>query len=95
MVTIYHFKEKGSNPFANFGWAGMVGALAGFSPKVGISERFDHLQKQNMSAYGEPWMYVLRDLLQFSSNLSDSVKILENVRRTWGIWVGVGSAEDN
>jgi len=63
MVTIYHFEEKGSNVFANFGWAGMIGSLAGFSGKVGISEKYDHITRKNESEYGTPWMYVLRDVL--------------------------------
>mmetsp|Transcript_10229 Transcript_10229/g.8786 ORF Transcript_10229/g.8786 Transcript_10229/m.8786 type:complete len:164 (-) Transcript_10229:112-603(-) len=29
VVTIYHFEEEGSNVFANFAWAGIVGSLAG------------------------------------------------------------------
>jgi len=40
-------------------------------------------------------MYVLRDLLQLTSNLSEAVEYLENAKRTWSIHVGVGSREDN
>jgi len=40
-------------------------------------------------------MYVLRDLLQFSTNLSTSVEMLQNAHRTWEIYVGVGSKDQN
>jgi len=93
MVTIYHFDTAGSEPFANFGWAGIIGTLAGYSNKIGISERYDPL-KGERGPFGEPWMYVLRDLLQFTTNLTSSVDYLFNVQRTWGIWLGVGSRED-
>jgi len=40
-------------------------------------------------------MYVLRDVLQFDNNLSESIKRLGEAHRTWKIFVGVGSKEDN
>jgi len=50
--------------FANFGWVGLIGSLAGFSTKIGISEKYWCPFETNItSAYGKPWMYALRDLL--------------------------------
>lgn len=64
LITIYHFNDDESQTFANFGWAGVIGSLAGFSPNVGISEKYGGPDnRKDSSWYGEPWMYVLRDVL--------------------------------
>jgi len=62
MITIYNFTTPGSNVFANIGWCGMLGSLAGFSPLIGIGER--KWDDEGMAGvFGTPWMYVLRDTL--------------------------------
>jgi hypothetical protein len=64
VIVIYHIQEEGSQPFANFGWAGIIGSLAGMSPNVGIGEKVWYpMQKNITTKFGEPWMYVLRDVL--------------------------------
>jgi len=40
-------------------------------------------------------MYVLRDVLQFATNLSSATEILYNAHRTWEVHLGVGSLADN
>jgi len=62
MITVYNFSTNGSIEFANFGWVGIVGSLAGMSPLVGIGERL-WSDKGEVSEYGTPWMYNLRDVL--------------------------------
>ena len=39
---------------------------------------------------GEPDIFVLRDLLQFAENRSAAEAHIQSVRRTWGMWVGIG-----
>jgi len=96
MISIYHFNQPGSQPFANFGWAGLIGSLAGFSDKVGIAEKvWLPFQKNITSEFGKPWMYVLRDVLQFATDLDSGIQILKESHRTWQIFVGLGSREDN
>jgi len=46
------------------------------------------------SAYGTPWMYVLRDTLQGAFDLESAVAIIDNATRTWAIDVGISSKVD-
>jgi len=46
------------------------------------------------SEYGEPWMYVLRDTLQYATDLESAVSVINNAHRTWAIDVGVSSRKD-
>jgi len=73
--------------------------VAGFSSKVAISEEAreeNNYPPSNItSPYGAPWMYVLRDVLQFATNLTDALEIMQNAHRTWSIYVGVGSLLEN
>jgi len=62
MVAVYNFTTvSGSQVFANFGWVGMIGSLAGFSNLIGLGER--KWSNDNEKEVGTPWMYVLRDVL--------------------------------
>ena len=95
-VTIYHSTEPGSNPHANIGWAGLVGSLAGYSTKVGVAEKVWLPFNDSLTTiFGEPWMYVLRDVLQFANNLGDAINMIQNAKKTYQIYVGVGSKSDN
>jgi len=96
MISIYHSNVENSQVFANFGWVGLAGSLAGFSTKLGVSQKVWRPYEGNLtSRYGTPWMYVLRDLLQFGTDLASSVEMLESADRTWQMFLGVGSVEDN
>jgi len=46
-------------------------------------------------AFGTPWMYNLRDTLQFATDLESGVDFLWNAKRTWAIWIGLSSKTDN
>jgi hypothetical protein len=45
--------------------------------------------------FGEPWMWVLRDTVQFSNNLAEVENRLNNANRTMMIHNGWGSLPDN
>lgn len=95
-VTIYRSTEPGSQHFANFGWLGMIGSLAGYNGLVGVGERvFENSNDDISTPFGEPWMFVLRDLIQFGTDLENSYEILWNANRTYDMMLGVGSLNDN
>jgi len=94
MVSVYNFSLNGSVPFANFGWVGIVGSLAGFSPLIGIGERLWG-DKGKESEFGMPWMYVLRDVLQYATDLESGVGIMMEAKKTWAIHVALSSKVDN
>lgn len=68
-ITVYHSTEEGSVPFANIGWPVLIGSLTGYnSAKVGVGERLGGSAQVNQTRFGTPWMFVLRDALQFSKS---------------------------
>jgi len=94
MVTVYNFSTNGSIIFSNIGWTGIVGSLAGFSPLVGVGERLWG-DKGKVSEYGMPWMYVLRDVLQYATDLESGVGFMDAAKKTWAIHVALSSRIDN
>ncbi len=68
ILVVYNLNEKGSHPFVNIGFTGIVGSITGFSEYSGMSEkvRKQNPVKQNETRYGKPWTYAVRDVLQFS-----------------------------
>lgn len=95
LLNVYRNPEAGERAFASVTFPGFVGVITGVAEKgVGISEKVwmttgeDDLKP---GAYdGEPDVFVLRDVLQFSENRSAAEAHIQSVRRTWGMWVGVG-----
>ena len=45
--------------------------------------------------YGNPWTYVLRDVLYEATNMQSALSILGNTHRTCTIHLGLGSSEDH
>ena len=67
--------------------------------KAGIScgEKmyYDILEYGAQKTYeGEPWMWVLRDTVQFATNLAEVEEMVTNANRTVLIHNGWGSAQD-
>jgi len=95
LITVYNSNEQGANIFATFGWVGIIGTLAGYSPLVGVCEASNADLIDQTTVFGEPWMYVMRDVLEFATDLDDAKEILRNANRTYQIYLGVGAKEDN
>ena len=43
---------------------------------------------------GKPWMFVLRDTIQFSNNIEEAEAQLQDSKRTMMIHLGIGSLPD-
>lgn len=82
---------------ANFAWVGFVGSLTGMSPYLSIGEKvwYPPQGSVKMTRYGNPWTYVLRDVLYDSRNISGALSILSSTHRTCAIHLGLGSKEDH
>jgi len=99
-VTIYHPSE--GHAYAQVGWPGSVGALTGFSSqKIAISEIGVYFGDDSFGqgtvpntppekVKGEPWMFVLRDVLQFTDSLSTAEARIAESNRTCNLIIGVG-----
>lgn len=80
---------------------GLIGSLTAIS-KIGISigEKVmynipgTHPVEPYVTYYGKPWLFVLRDAVQFSNNINDVQTTFENTKRTMMIHLGVGSLPD-
>ena len=73
----------------------MAGSFTGMN-KAGISvgEKVGGVPNSDITYIGQPWMWVLRDTLQFAHNLNDVHERLEHANRTMAVHLGWGSAED-
>jgi isopenicillin-N N-acyltransferase like protein len=107
-ITVYH-PSDGGHPYAQVSWPGNVGSLSGFSSeRIAISEigvAFpDESFEQGKSlgweyppekVKGEPWMFILRDILQFSNSLDEAKDRITNANRTCNLIIGLGDGEEN
>lgn len=102
-VTVYHPSDGYS--FANIGWPGSIGVLSGFSEhKLGISEIGASFADDSFGqgtddtppekVRGEPWMFVLRDVLKYEDSLESAVDRIENSDRTCNLIIGIGDGEE-
>jgi hypothetical protein len=81
--------------FAVAGFAGEVGAFSGISESgIAISEKVWLHYNGSFVWEGQPTTYVLRDVLEYGTNLEDSLAVMANANRTNSIFAGVGSKAD-
>jgi isopenicillin-N N-acyltransferase like protein len=94
LVVVYHPNEGQGHAFANIGWAGVVGAVTGISSEqLAISEIGDDYDKANDSFDGIPFMFLLRDILQFDKSLDEATARIKNAKRTTSLMYAVGDGE--
>jgi isopenicillin-N N-acyltransferase-like protein len=103
-VTIYHPSE--GNGWSQVGWPGNLGVLTGFSEQqlaiseIGVSYP-DESFGQGMvpdtppeKVHGEPWMFILRDVLQYESTLDAGLSRIQNANRTCNLIIGLGGGKE-
>lgn len=89
--TIVVYAPKDGHPFANIGWAGVLGSVTGISSKqLAISEIGDDYDAANDSFDGIPFAFLLRDILQFDNSLDAALVRLRNAKRTSSLMYAVG-----
>eukprot|EP00428_Durinskia_dybowskii_P071748 CAMPEP_0170403176 /NCGR_PEP_ID=MMETSP0117_2-20130122/25957_1 /TAXON_ID=400756 /ORGANISM="Durinskia baltica, Strain CSIRO CS-38" /LENGTH=448 /DNA_ID=CAMNT_0010660105 /DNA_START=30 /DNA_END=1376 /DNA_ORIENTATION=+ len=103
-VTIYHPSE--GHAYAQVGWPGNVGTLSGFSDQqlaiseIGVTYPDDSFGQGTDNTppekvHGEPWMFVLRDVLQFSDSLESGIQRITDANRTCNLIIGLGDGQEN
>lgn len=103
-VIVYHPNE--GNAWAQVSWPGNVGVLTGISSErmaiseIGVSYPDDSFGQGTENTgpervRGEPWMFVLRDTLQFTNDLNAGIENIENSNRTCNLIIGLGDGELN
>lgn len=89
--TIIVYVPKQGHPFANIGWAGIVGSVTGISSvPLAISEIGDDYDAANDSFDGIPFQFLLRDILQFDESLDAAIARVKNARRTSSLMYAIG-----
>jgi hypothetical protein len=92
-LIVVYVPDEGQ-PFANITWAGVVGCISGISKeRLAISEIGDDYDKSNDSFAGIPFMFLLRDVLQFDKSLDESIERIKNAKRTTSLLYGIGDGE--
>jgi hypothetical protein len=66
VITIYHSSERGSNVFANIGFAGFIGSITAINDQgMAFAEKVwkpVNLPQYKATYVGKPWIYMFRDL---------------------------------
>ncbi|CAF4979726.1 unnamed protein product, partial [Rotaria socialis] len=93
----YKQKYTTSHTFANFGYAGLVGSIGAYNEvSVGLGQKVWITTEQDItSRLGNPWTYVLRDVIQFSNSLDTALSMLINTHRTCSVHLGLGEFHRN
>jgi len=103
-VTVYHPSE--GHAYAQVGWPGNVGTLSGFSDQqlaiseIGVTYPDDSFGQGTEDTppekvHGEPWMFILRDVLQYSDSLESGIQRITEANRTCNLIIGLGDGEEN
>jgi exportin-7 len=98
-ITVYHPNEGNGHGFVNVGYTAFIGGLTGMSAtQLGISEigaAFADASFGEMSRMGVPFVFLLRDILQFDYTIDDAINRMINSRRTCDLMLGVGDGKLN
>ena len=106
-MTVYHpsaVEGTVQNAFANIGWPGAIGVLTGMNNQqmsineIGVSFPDDSFGQGTPNTppeklQGEPWMSVVRNILQHTTSLDDAVASVEAAERTCNLIIGVGDGK--
>ena len=94
-----YYKENYSKSyaFANFGYAGLLGSLGAYSElSIGLGQKVWITDEKDITTrFGNPWTYVLRDVVQFSNSIDSALSMLINAHRTCSIHLGLGQYDRN
>jgi len=94
LVSVYHSNGPTENDFVLVGMTGFVGALTGMSDhqlgisEIGVSYPDDSFGDQ--SRIGIPFIFMLRDILQFDHTVDDAISRMADQTRTCDLILAVG-----
>jgi len=93
----YHPNPGQGNTFALVGMTGFIGGLTGVSDKqLGISEigvSYPDATFGDQSRIGYPFIFLLRDILQWDLTVDDATTRMANAKRTCDLILGVGDGK--
>jgi len=96
-ITVYHPTDGDGHAFMNIAFLGFVGGLTGVSStQLGISEigvAYPDSTFGSESRIGLPFIFLLRDILQYDNTVDDATNRMINARRTCDLILGVGDGK--
>ncbi len=100
LITVYHpSSKKYGNPWLNIGFYGWIGVISGVnSNRLAVSEIGIYFIDETFgkeSRFGNPFTFVLRDILQWDTTLNESISRLKSTKRTCNLLLGVGDGKIN
>ena len=90
LLLNYH-PTDGGHDFSILTWAGLVGAITGFSSAgMGVSEKvwIEYSGVQNIVGY--PFHFLMQDILQFDQDMDQALSRVATANRTCSIFLGIG-----
>eukprot|EP01006_Ploeotia_vitrea_P024328 TRINITY_DN5711_c0_g1_i1.p1 TRINITY_DN5711_c0_g1~~TRINITY_DN5711_c0_g1_i1.p1 ORF type:complete len:348 (-),score=179.22 TRINITY_DN5711_c0_g1_i1:182-1225(-) len=91
-LIVYH-SDAGAD-WINIGWAGWLGSISGLNQhllsisEIGIGDPDSTFGQE--SRQGQPFVFMLRDILAHDARLKDAIQRLQNAHRTCNLVFGVG-----
>eukprot|EP00163_Fabomonas_tropica_P005812 TRINITY_DN15443_c0_g1_i2.p1 TRINITY_DN15443_c0_g1~~TRINITY_DN15443_c0_g1_i2.p1 ORF type:complete len:491 (+),score=120.25 TRINITY_DN15443_c0_g1_i2:84-1556(+) len=97
-ITVYHPSDPADgHSFINIGILGFLGSLSGVSSKqLGISEigvSFPDSTFGSESRFGIPFIFLLREILQYDNSIDDATNRMIAAPRTCDLILGVGDGQ--
>lgn len=98
-VQVFHANKGEGNSFATIGFPGFMGALSGMNDqKLAISEigvSYPDASYGKESRIGVPFIFMLREILQFDTTLEQAAHRMKTKRRTCDLILGVGDGKSS
>lgn len=98
-MTVHHPESGDGHAFVTVGMVGFIGGLTGMSAtQLGISEigvAYPDATFGTESRVGYPFIFLLRDILQYDITIDDAINRMANAKRTCDLILGVGDGKMN
>jgi hypothetical protein len=95
VLTVYHPKPGYGHAFSTASFAGFIGAITGYSSApMGVCEKVWLQYNGTKHRAGVPWHFLLRDILQYDSDIDNALSRIASADRTCSIWIGLGDWTD-
>jgi hypothetical protein len=95
VLTVYHPKPGNGHAFSTASFAGFIGAITGYSSApMGVCEKVWLQYNGTKHRAGVPWHFLLRDILQYDSDIDNALSRIASADRTCSIWIGLGDWTD-
>ncbi len=94
---VFHARPGEGNSFVTIGFPGFMGAMSGMNEhllaisEIGVS--YPDASFGSESRMGVPFIFMLREILQYDKTLADAQRRMESKRRTCDLLIGVGDGK--